>query len=906
MMLFSPARMPGRAQPSRQQRGCDRWVARNLVGVVCFAVCAVWSTMRQAWAQESATWDGSAGLWSDESKWDTALFPHNGNGGLTYDATVNGGTVTLDQDLTIQRLVFAGGTIDGPFELTANTGATFNIPTPPPDPPLTLNAARLTLDGTSTISQTNNRFAIGQGTVVQIVSTGTLDLQSDATIGSAGPEPNGGTFDNRGIVTKTAGSINRVNMPFNNSGTVEARTGIIRLSSGGSHTGDFQTVGAGSIQFGLNHVFLPASVVRGNTNFVAGTIDINGIYDLDSGHSSTFTNGRANFNSGATVGNVGDLIINGGVANLSSGQPITATSHRFTSRAGALTGSDTITVTGRTTFLRGEIRGSGVTDANGGMDIGNTLPSDNSNLSLRERTVNISGSSTWFGTGNLTVGNGGTLVNLGALDIQNDITVLADTDISGGTLRNMGTITKSAGNGTTSVAIALDNAGTVEVQTPSVLSLSGGGIHSGVYNAPSGATIQFSGGTHELNAGATFNGTWSKQLSGGTLNINDPATLAAIEQAAGTFEFTSGALNITNGDVTIDSQGLLGASAQIGPNMDLGVSGTTKIGTNGTVRLSGGTLTTATLDNTAGGTIHFDAGTLTITGTGTNFGADPVFLGEGDSAIFNIETGANVLVADLVVGATSAVNLSGGRLDASTIHHTAGGTFNFSSGAFVVVDFDGDLVQDGGTLVVGPSVGITTVSGNYTMNAGSVQIGLAGRGGVAGTDFDQVNVVGEVALTDTLDVTVTGDSAPQLGDVFPVITAGTRVGEFEDINGVFVTDDMTLAPLYDWRGTPGVTLVAAVPGDSTLDGIVNGADLTVLGANWDLPNRQWLTSDFNLDGKVNGADLMIMGANWTAASGMSFAMAVDRLGLPPLVPAPETLAMWGMGSIGVLWRRRTR
>jgi hypothetical protein len=58
----------------------------------------------------TSTWNGAIGNWTDNTKWaPNTYFPHNGNGALTFDAIVNSGTVTLNQNIGIQRLTLGGG-----------------------------------------------------------------------------------------------------------------------------------------------------------------------------------------------------------------------------------------------------------------------------------------------------------------------------------------------------------------------------------------------------------------------------------------------------------------------------------------------------------------------------------------------------------------------------------------------------------------------------------------------------------------------------------------------------------------------------------------------------------------------------------------------------------------------------
>ena len=44
--------------------------------------------------------------------------------------------------------------------------------------------------------------------------------------------------------------------------------------------------------------------------------------------------------------------------------------------------------------------------------------------------------------------------------------------------------------------------------------------------------------------------------------------------------------------------------------------------------------------------------------------------------------------------------------------------------------------------------------------------------------------------------------------------------------------DLTLAPIYDYAGHIGLMMIAAASGDAYFDGIVDVADLGIVGANW--------------------------------------------------------------------------
>ena len=73
------------------------------------------------------TYLGGTGNWSDPGFWSgcNSVFPNNN--GDTFNATVSTGTVTLDQNITIQAFTLSGGwlTSTGGYDLTLNDTFTF-------------------------------------------------------------------------------------------------------------------------------------------------------------------------------------------------------------------------------------------------------------------------------------------------------------------------------------------------------------------------------------------------------------------------------------------------------------------------------------------------------------------------------------------------------------------------------------------------------------------------------------------------------------------------------------------------------------------------------------------------------------------------------------------------------------
>ena len=138
----------------------------------------------------------------------------------------------------------------------------------------------------------------------------------------------------------------------------------------------------------------------------------------------------------------------------------------FALSGGMQLGSSSLTVNGSMTWTGGELRGSGSTV----IAPGATLSIDGAAaLTLVERTLTNQGTVTFAGTEWVRLYDGATISNeVDALfEAQSD----ADLDHYSGdvsTFANAGTYRKSGGMGTSLVAMAFNNTGTMDVQTGTV------------------------------------------------------------------------------------------------------------------------------------------------------------------------------------------------------------------------------------------------------------------------------------------------------------------------------------------------------------------------------------------------------------------------------------------------------
>ncbi len=128
---------------------------------------------------------------------------------------------------------------------------------------------------------------------------------------------------------------------------------------------------------------------------------------------------------------------------------------------------------------------------------------------------------------------------------------------------------------------------------------------------------------------------------------------------------------------------------------------------------------------------------------------------------------------------TTGKLVNNGTINVKTNTLTVSGTLTNAGslkggGSFVVSDFTNE-----GVIAPGNSPGILAFSGNVTNN-GVIDIELGGT--TAGSGYDQVQVLGTMSLSGTLNVTLTDSYLPQLGDTFTILDAANSIGEFSTIN----------------------------------------------------------------------------------------------------------------------------
>ena len=388
----------------------------------------------------------------------------NSTSAINNAFTISRGTLSGSGNLTVGGLLsWSGGTLWGSGQTIAQGGLAISG-----------GSAYKFLDGYTLVNAGLGIWTGGDtslydirfknGAVLLNQAGATFDIQTDQdfeqSTGAAG------AFNNGGTLLKSAGTgTTEIEVVFNNTGTVEVQSGTLRLDAGGTSSGSFTAEASAVLAFssGTHQLEVGSSVsAAGEVHFRGGTTDLNGAYNVTG--STKTSGGTANFNASATVSSVGSVTIGGGTANFSSGEAITT--DRLSISSGTLAGSDTVTVTGLTTWSAGTLKGSGQTIAQGGL----AISGGSAYKFLDGYTLVNAGPATWTAGDtsyyDITFKNGAVLTNQAGATF--DIQTNQDFEQSigaAGAFNNAGTLLKSSGTAITEIEVAFNNTGTVEVQS---------------------------------------------------------------------------------------------------------------------------------------------------------------------------------------------------------------------------------------------------------------------------------------------------------------------------------------------------------------------------------------------------------------------------------------------------------
>jgi hypothetical protein len=796
---------------------------------------------------------------------------------LTSAATVaiSGGTLTLATASDVPALSFSDGTLNGAGNLTIDgdltwTGGGMS------------GIGHTILNGTATVGgsvfgalldgrtvDNAGTAAFSDGASVRFANNAvwnneagaTLTLRGSATLGNFFGQT--GQLSNAGLVIRSGAgsSTSTINIPFDNTGTVNVQTGTLSVSQGLTNEGELD-VGVGAI------ASLSGTSSSGTLNVAAdGQISIvanfeqSGTTSLAAGSvlnvGAGFNGGTDTIRDGATVSGPGTVVVGNGfgggslnvtggasIANLSvNGGSVSVTVNgslevqNLTETGGNVAGPGKVMVDGSLNWTGGSMSGTGHTVLNGTATVNGGFFGP----TLDGRTLDNAGTATVPDGANLLFSNNAVWNNEGGatLTLRGSAT-LGSFFGQSGQLSNGGLVVRSGtGNSTSTINIPFDNTGTVDVRT-GTLGAAQALTNEGEFDIEAGATANLAGRSSgtvnvaadgQMNIVGDFEQSGSVSLAaGGTVNVGagfsngiytlrDGATVNGPGTVLVSGSFFGGGLNVTGSGGNIDNLSDSNGSVSVAVNGTLVVQN---------LALSGGTVTLAANGNLDALNLNQTGGTLTGAGTAT-------------VTVLTWTNGTMSGTGHTVVNGTATVGggVFGPTLDTRTLDNAGNATvpdgatllfannalWNNEDGAILVLqgsaslgNFFGQsgrlsnagLVQTTGSgqATINFAVtnsgtldlqGILVINGNYTQTAsGTLNIHIGGT--TAGTQYDQLQVHGLAALAGTLNVGLINGFTPVAGNNFRILTFNSRSGDFAAKNVPDLGSDLFIDPVYDASG----------------------------------------------------------------------------------------------------------
>jgi hypothetical protein len=655
----------------------------------------------------------------------------SGSGPLTVsNLNATGGTFTCNVDVSVQNLYLTStlggsgvvsishtmgwpaGTMSGSGRTVIASNATLTI-----NPGIEVALAR-TLENAGTTLCTGAGNLIIYGSVITNRPGALFHVQNAQNFSFGSNPPR---FDNAGTFRKSVSSgTTTVGVPFNNYADMDIQTGTLVLN------GNFLNNGTVTLAAGTTNRMLSGS---GSGTFNAPATA------LIEWPGGTFT-----LNPGAQLNGPASYRINGGTVNCNADLAI----HDLY-LSSTLGGSGVVTISNTMDWPAGTMSGSG-----------RTVIASNATLSINYilehtlvRTLENAGTTTWTGTGNLTI-YGSVITNCpGALfHVQNSQNFNFGSNPP--RFDNAGTFRKSVSSGTTTVGVPFNNYADMDIQTGTLV-LNGNFLNNGTVTLAAGTTQQMLSGS----ASGTFDApaTALVQWTGGTFTLNPGAHL----NGAGTFRFNGVAINC-NADMAVQNldffNGTLGGSGVVTISNAMTWSWGTMSGSGRTVIASNATLTIDnTLDSPLSRTLE-NAGTTLWTGTGGLVLYGGVITNR-PGALFHVQNAAPVYFGSPTP-----------RFDnAGTFRKSANsGTTPFNI-----------LFNNYGTTDI--RSGILAASGGFNSSS-TAQLNCTLGGTTAGSGYGQLQRSGSLTLGGALSVDFTNGFYPNTGNVFTVVSASSLAGAF--------------------------------------------------------------------------------------------------------------------------------
>lgn len=684
-----------------------------------------------------------------------------GAGTLAFTGTNSySGTTNIDEGVLLAQITTALGDTSGGTNVASGAELQLADGT-------SIGAESLTLRGTGTTGAGALRVVSGNASY-----GGSISVAQACTIGAdSGSLTLGGSISLAEACTLTgAGSITADGVISGTGGIVKNGTGVLTFTAANTYAGTTQ-VNSGTLLVHNNTALGATGAGNGTTVASGASLQINNAAGISVGDEPLILNGDGISGGGALDSVLGSnlwaglitlasnstidveadsLTLSGGVAESGGSRSLTKNgagtlvvngSNTYTGptliNAGTLqlgssnrlSDSSALTIASGATFdlndfdeTIGSLAGAGTVDFGDGATASLTLGGDGSSTTF-SGTIIDSGDLIKVGAGTLTLSGTNTFVgnvflNAGVLSVGADANLGAAAnpiDFGGGTLRLTSTVSMTR-NATLSTTGTIDTAG---------VNSTFGGVISG-----SGSFVKIGAGTLNLTAANTYTG--STTVSAGTLNVSSGGAIAGTNVTVA-----------STGTLTVASGGAISTS--------------TALTANGAVNFNNATTTIASLDGASTGVVTLNSTNITV-GSGTYAGVIQnggstgrlTKTGTGTLTLSGANTYTNgtvlnggtlALASSSAIGSSGTISFGGGTLQYSA-SNTTDYSARFSNAASQAYSLDTNgqnvtlataLTSSGGSLTkLGTGrltlTGSNTWSGATTVNAGTLQVGVAGAG----------------------------------------------------------------------------------------------------------------------------------------------------------------------------------
>jgi hypothetical protein len=691
-------------------------------------------------------------------------------------ATWNAGTLALAGTVNVSGgALWTGGTMTGTGTLTLNGNSTWSGGTMFGSG-RTVVASNATLTITGTGGGLDTRTLENGGTIFW-VGGGYMGLNNGAvfTNGPAGLfvvqntlQISGidGRFDNAGILRQsTPGLSLGSGFTFTNYGLVDIQTGNFILNAGGANLGTINISPAATLNIaGGTFISGPSASITGAGQLLFNgyaTANLDGLVNVTG--TNTFANAAVNLTGNYICTNT--ISIQGaGPVNFSGTGTVNPTVLTMTS--GTLGGSQTVTIGNTMIWNGGSMNGPGRTVIPPGV----TLIISSGGVGIDTRTLENQGTvALTAGAGSFGISGGAVFTNgPGALiDVQNSASMGGNP----GRIDNAGTFRKSASPGTTTFSGALNNYGTLDLQTGTLL-FNNGGSNSGNITLGTGTALNFGGGTFSSGSSSSIVGPAQLTVSGfatvnlgGLVNVSGTNIFGSTANLTGNYVATNNTLVIAGGFANFSGTGTVNPAVVVLSSGTLGGSQTVTVGN--TMTWNGGNM------NGSGRTVIPAGAMLNI--PGTFLGIDTRTLENQGTVLYTAGSGSIGLSSGAVItnGAAALFHMQGattisagpGRFDNAGILRKSSSTGVGTIG----------VLNNYGTLDL--RSGILLASGSYSCSPASTLRCVLG-GTSAGSGYSQLQVSGTVSLNGILSTDLLPGFVPSTNNTFAVVSAGNRTRSF--------------------------------------------------------------------------------------------------------------------------------